>query len=51
MNPASVWVTMNAINITTDLFIFILPLPPIYQLTFPGRMKICLMVVFALGFL
>jgi hypothetical protein len=43
------WFTSAGINIVTDLIILALPMPAVRQLQLPGRSKLALMGVFALG--
>ncbi|KAF2180446.1 hypothetical protein K469DRAFT_279072 [Zopfia rhizophila CBS 207.26] len=44
------WFMNAALNIVTDLLIFILPLPAIRSLKLPRRQKIGLFIIFMLGF-
>ena len=47
----TIWFTNAALNIATDLTIFILPIPVIKRLNLPSRQKAALLGVFILGFL
>lgn len=46
-----IWFTNAALNIATDLMIFMLPIPVIKGLNLPSRQKAALLGVFMLGFL
>lgn len=49
MNEMAVWFANAAINIVTDIAVFLLPMPALKQLQLPARQKYGLMGVFALG--
>ncbi|TKX22297.1 hypothetical protein C1H76_5587 [Elsinoe australis] len=49
MSNTAVWFSNAAINIVTDIAIFLLPMPALKQLQLPKKQKIGLMLVFALG--
>lgn len=51
LNTPPVWFTNVAINIATDLMIFMMPIPVIRGLNLPTRQKTALLGVFLLGFL
>ncbi|KAH6675345.1 hypothetical protein F5X68DRAFT_246505 [Plectosphaerella plurivora] len=46
----TIWYIMASFNLTTDLIIFVMPLPVIRSLQLPRRQKIMLFAVFGLGF-
>lgn len=50
MDPRSYWISAASINIVMDFVVLLLPLPAITQLRLPRRQKICLVLMFALGF-
>lgn len=50
MNPRAYWLSAAGINIGMDFAVLILPLPSITQLRLPRKQKICLVLVFLLGF-
>jgi len=45
----ALWFSIAALNITTDLAIFALPMPVFASLQLPRKQKMCLMLVFAVG--
>jgi hypothetical protein len=47
----TIWYIMASFNLTTDLVIFLMPLPVIRSLQLPRRQKIMLFAVLGLGFL
>ncbi|RDW76096.1 hypothetical protein BP5796_06917 [Coleophoma crateriformis] len=49
MNKLAFWFSNAALNITTDLMIFAIPIPLVRQLQLPKKQKIALMFVFAFG--
>jgi len=49
MNKAGFWFSNAALNITTDILIFSIPMPLLRQLQLPARQKIGLMFVFGFG--
>lgn len=51
MNRLAFWFSNAALNIATDLIIFIMPMPLIRGLQIPKKQKIGLMVLFACGLL
>jgi hypothetical protein len=50
MDPRSYWLSAAGINIGIDFAVLILPLPAITQLRLPRKQKICLVLMFLLGF-
>jgi hypothetical protein len=50
MNPRQYWLSAAAINIGMDFTVLLLPLPAITQLRLPRKQKICLVLMFLLGF-
>jgi hypothetical protein len=50
MNPRQYWLSAAAINIGMDFTVLLLPLPAITQLRLPRKQKICLILMFLLGF-
>ena len=50
MSAEAYWVSAASINIALDFFVLLLPLPAITALHLPRRHKICIMLVFSLGF-
>jgi len=51
MNKLAFWFSNSALNITTDLMIFAIPMPLLRQLQLPKKQKIGLMFVFGFGVL
>jgi hypothetical protein len=51
MNARQYWLSAAAINIGMDFTVLLLPLPAITQLRLPRKQKICLILIFLLGFL
>ncbi|KAK5996634.1 hypothetical protein PT974_01971 [Cladobotryum mycophilum] len=49
INRASLYIATAAVNIISDVIIFILPLPVIVRLQIPRRQKIGLLLIFVLG--
>ncbi|KAH8594916.1 hypothetical protein B0O99DRAFT_166811 [Bisporella sp. PMI_857] len=49
MNKLAFWFSNAALNITTDIMIFAIPMPLLKQLQLPKRQKIGLMFVFGFG--
>lgn len=49
INTTAAYFAASGVNILTDVLIFLLPMPALYQLQLPKRQRIGLMVVFALG--
>lgn len=47
----TIWYIMASVNLTTDLIIFVMPLPVIRSLQLPRRQKLMLFAVFGLGLL
>ena len=45
------WLAMGVLNVVTDVFIFVLPLPLLRKLPLPISQKAVLIGVFSLGFL
>jgi hypothetical protein len=45
------WLAMGILNVVTDVFIFIMPLPLLKRLPLPTAQKAVLIGVFSLGFL
>ena len=50
MNPRQYWLSAAAINIGMDFTVLLLPLPAITQLRLPRKQKLCLILMFLLGF-
>lgn len=50
MNPHDYWLSAAGINIGLDFLVLLLPLPSIMSLRLPRRQKICIVLVFLLGF-
>jgi hypothetical protein len=50
MDPRSYWLSAAGINIGIDFAVLILPLPAITQLRLPRKQKICMVLMFLLGF-
>jgi hypothetical protein len=50
MNARQYWLSAAAINIGMDFTVLLLPLPAITQLRLPRKQKICLILMFLLGF-
>jgi len=50
MDPHSYWLSAAGINIGLDFLVLLLPLPAITSLHLPRRQKICIVLVFLLGF-
>jgi hypothetical protein len=50
MDPRSYWLSAAGINIGIDFAVLILPLPGITQLRLPRKQKMCLVLMFLLGF-
>lgn len=50
MDPRSYWLSAAGINIGIDFAVLILPLPAITQLRLPRKQKMCLVLMFLLGF-
>jgi hypothetical protein len=50
MNAQQYWLSAAAINIGMDFTVLLLPLPAITQLRLPRKQKICLVLMFLLGF-
>ncbi|KAF2222000.1 hypothetical protein BDZ85DRAFT_185945, partial [Elsinoe ampelina] len=49
LSRPAVWYSNAAINIATDIAIFVLPMPALYHLHLPMKQKLALMAIFALG--
>ncbi len=49
MNRLAFWFSNAALNITTDIMIFAIPMPLLKQLQLPKKQKIGLMFVFGFG--
>lgn len=47
----TIWYVNAGGNIATDIMVFIMPLPIVYQLNLPKRERLFLLGVFSLGFL
>jgi hypothetical protein len=50
MDPRKYWLSAAGINIGIDFTVLLLPLPAITQLRLPRKQKICLVLMFLLGF-
>ena len=50
MDPRSYWLSAAGTNIGIDFAVLILPLPAITQLRLPRKQKMCLVLMFLLGF-
>jgi len=50
MDPRQYWLSAAAINIGMDFAVLLFPLPAITQLRLPRKQKICLTLMFLLGF-
>jgi hypothetical protein len=50
MDPRTYWLSAAGINIGIDFAVLILPLPAITQLRLPRKQKICMVLMFLLGF-
>lgn len=50
MDPRVYWLSAAAVNISMDFTVLLLPLPAIAQLRLPQKQKLCLVVMFVLGF-
>lgn len=50
MDPRQYWLSAAAINIGMDFTVLLLPLPAITQLRLPRKQKVCLILMFLLGF-
>jgi len=50
MDPRTYWLSAAGINIGIDFAVLILPLPAITQLRLPCKQKICMVLMFLLGF-
>ena len=47
----SLWWANTYLHVIFDFFIYLLPMPVIFQVSFPKRQKVLLFVLFAFGFL
>lgn len=50
MDPRRYWLSAAGVNIGNDFAVLILPLPAITQLRLPRKQKMCLILMFLLGF-
>lgn len=50
MDPRQYWLSAAGINIGMDFTVLLLPLPAVTQLRLPRKQKICLVLMFLLGF-
>lgn len=50
MNAQTYWLSAAGVNIALDFLVLLLPLPAITKLRLPQRQRICLVLVFFLGF-
>jgi putative effector of murein hydrolase len=50
VDPRAYWLSAAGINIGIDFAVLILPLPVITQLRLPRKQKICMVLMFLLGF-
>ncbi|CAJ0547958.1 Ff.00g047120.m01.CDS01 [Fusarium sp. VM40] len=49
INQTKTYIATAAVNIISDLFLFVLPLPMVFQLQLPAKQKIGLMGIFTIG--
>ncbi|KAM0723888.1 hypothetical protein Q7P37_000878 [Cladosporium fusiforme] len=51
MDPRSYWLSAAGVNMGMDFMVLLLPLPAITQLRLPRKQKLCLVLMFVLGFI
>src|SRR3569833_81382 len=51
LDSTPIWLFTSAMNIVTDVYVFILPLPELIKLKIARKQKIMLVLIFCIGFL